>query len=713
MAAAAVAVVEKSLLGTSLPFALPFALPFPGKATLFAHSWLLLSSLLHRRKRSPLQASQASTAGTGATSGFMAFSSGGLIDGRMDEAALATVSARGERQEAAEWEGNERERGEVKTSTATETTWTAAAGATGMSTHNAENELWRLRRCRRCQCLGRRRRRLRLKCRFRLKHVCSKGEGEGEVEEEEGVGGIIRRRRNASLKGLSAASRRDDLQRAEAKRKGDGAGKEGQNVDCRLVDCFGAEYGQAGTDSNESSLASRLRHPEPTQPLTAVSYSDDGVRSAYFDRQVPRQCGGSLAGAAMASVRHRKRIKWRIPGAGGEGVRNRLSPTTPAPLLFAVPPFLPLCMNSTLGLCPRPRRRRLRPGARQRPCWGKIFLLLCSWATLLGWSAVTMPRGAEAAKGGEFMCDDRRPSEHAACIPQAYSKYELPDSDDVDNITRIDIQLDIQEVLRINDKDYSISFSTYFNVYWHERRIRLRPDFGKEQLEAGTKPTDVSVPTNLEFLKDLWVPNILIYNLKSYRVIDVLNQLAGLWITPSKQILYSQATHITFICPMRFDKFPLDKQTCKFTLGSYSYNDAKMVFKTMNAGYSAPKVSNSIALDYAITITKLKPQDTVLDYANLGNYSLAGFEMVLHRYVSTYIITYYLPSGLFVIVSWISFLIPMDVIPGRMALLVTLFLVLVNIFNSVTTNTPKAEGLTAIEAWMLACILFVFGALIE
>ena len=49
---------------------------------------------------------------------------------------------------------------------------------------------------------------------------------------------------------------------------------------------------------------------------------------------------------------------------------------------------------------------------------------------------------------------------------------------------------------------------------------------------------------------------------------------------------------------------------------------------------------------------------------------------------------------------------------GRMALLVTLFLVLVNIFNTVTTNTPKAEGLTAIEAWMLACILFVFGEII-
>ena len=50
-------------------------------------------------------------------------------------------------------------------------------------------------------------------------------------------------------------------------------------------------------------------------------------------------------------------------------------------------------------------------------------------------------------------------------------------------------------------------------------------------------------------------------------------------------------------------------------------------------------------------------------------------------------------SGLFVVVSWISFVVPPDVIPGRMALLITLFLVLVNIFNSVTTNTPKAEGM--------------------
>jgi hypothetical protein len=52
-----------------------------------------------------------------------------------------------------------------------------------------------------------------------------------------------------------------------------------------------------------------------------------------------------------------------------------------------------------------------------------------------------------------------------------------------------------------------------------------------------------------------------------------------------------------------------------------------------------------------------------------------------------------------------------QVVPGRMAMLITLFLVLINIFNIVTTNSPNVEGMTAIAAWMLVCIFFVFGAL--
>ena len=44
-----------------------------------------------------------------------------------------------------------------------------------------------------------------------------------------------------------------------------------------------------------------------------------------------------------------------------------------------------------------------------------------------------------------------------------------------------------------------------------------------------------------------------------------------------------------------------------------------------------------------------------------------------------------------ILVSWISFLIPPDIVPGRMTLLITVFLVLVNIFNTITTNIPKVR----------------------
>ena len=47
-----------------------------------------------------------------------------------------------------------------------------------------------------------------------------------------------------------------------------------------------------------------------------------------------------------------------------------------------------------------------------------------------------------------------------------------------------------------------------------------------------------------------------------------------------------------------------------------------------------------------------------------------------------------------------------------MTMLITLFLVLINIFNNVTRQSPNVEGLTAISLWTIVCILFIFGALL-
>ena len=70
--------------------------------------------------------------------------------------------------------------------------------------------------------------------------------------------------------------------------------------------------------------------------------------------------------------------------------------------------------------------------------------------------------------------------------------------------------------------------------------------------------------------------------------------------------------------------------------------------------------STESILDYEVDILYLSEQETFYMPAETGNYSVAGFKMRLSRKTTHYVITYYLPSSLFVVVSWASFLIPSD-----------------------------------------------------
>jgi len=272
----------------------------------------------------------------------------------------------------------------------------------------------------------------------------------------------------------------------------------------------------------------------------------------------------------------------------------------------------------------------------------------------------------------------------------------------------VNVGIDIKDIPKIDDKDFSVTLNAFFVVQWTDERLLI----DQEQIELNLSPDEdpnAWIPVDVSFIKEFWLPDAEILNLKEFKTLDVLSKLEGLWLNRNQEIMYAVATRITFICPMTFNSFPLDVQVCLFQVGSFNYDNTKMVF---NDSFIAEEGAIRSVLDYAIQIRML-PDKNKNYMALTGNYSVAGFELTLRRKVSHYIITCYLPSGMFVIVSWISFLIPPDIVPGRMTLLITVFLVLVNIFNTITTNIPKAEGLTAIEAWVIVCVLFVFGALVE
>ena len=62
----------------------------------------------------------------------------------------------------------------------------------------------------------------------------------------------------------------------------------------------------------------------------------------------------------------------------------------------------------------------------------------------------------------------------AVCLPRNYSSMDIPL---IDEPNKIAIEIHISDVLKINDRDFSITFSLYFNVRWIEPRLRLNPMF--------------------------------------------------------------------------------------------------------------------------------------------------------------------------------------------------------------------------------------------
>jgi len=290
---------------------------------------------------------------------------------------------------------------------------------------------------------------------------------------------------------------------------------------------------------------------------------------------------------------------------------------------------------------------------------------------------------------------------NSICIPKNYSKFDLPN----EITTTVNVGIDIKDIPKISDKDFSVTLNAFFVVRWMEDRLHI----DQARMENTWMENDW-IPVDVSFIKEVWLPDTEILNLKEFKTLRVLSNLEGLWLNKNYEIMYAVAARITFICPMTFNSFPLDVQVCLFQVGSFNYDNGKMVF--VDDEFLANQSQIRSVLDYSVEIQKL-PKGEQNYQAPTGNYSVAGFKLILVRKISHYIITCYLPSAMFVLVSWISFLIPADIVPGRMTLLITIFLVLVNIFNTITTNIPKAEGLTAIEAFVIVCVLFVFGALME
>ena len=114
---------------------------------------------------------------------------------------------------------------------------------------------------------------------------------------------------------------------------------------------------------------------------------------------------------------------------------------------------------------PPPRRRRRR---RMRPL-STLLAQLCLQLLLLQLCLLPPPVWSVS---DTIACDSEIQTN--VCLPRNYSSMDIPLNDRANKIL---IEIHISDVLKINDRDFSITFSLYFNVQWQEPRLHLNPSF--------------------------------------------------------------------------------------------------------------------------------------------------------------------------------------------------------------------------------------------
>ena len=91
------------------------------------------------------------------------------------------------------------------------------------------------------------------------------------------------------------------------------------------------------------------------------------------------------------------------------------------------------------------------------------------------------------------------------CIPNDYMKFELPSTDEPTTVT---IGVDIKDIPKVKDKDFSITINAYFIAKWRDVRLQIEE---RNRTRSGLKAENNTklTPVNPEvFAKRLWLPDV-------------------------------------------------------------------------------------------------------------------------------------------------------------------------------------------------------------
>ena len=263
------------------------------------------------------------------------------------------------------------------------------------------------------------------------------------------------------------------------------------------------------------------------------------------------------------------------------------------------------------------------------------------------------------------------------CLMPNYHSNEPPNG--LYTRTNVFIQLHGAFMLEVNEKDNRFTIQISENLQWLEPRMRT--NFSKVPKDIHMiKLSEDSYSKIWHPGKDMHTLSMLkqntLYEPKFYRDLVVIKDEETSQ-TASLVDAWKDWT-ATIFCPFDFSTYPFDTQHCEFTQKADRHTKTFLV-------YYFPEQSTKLSYDAVGFHINIELSGPFIDInESLWNVERGadeiGFTITMKRIFRPYLYKYYFPCIIIVIVSQISYIIPLSAIPGRVGLVATQFLTLVNIF---------------------------------
>ena len=311
----------------------------------------------------------------------------------------------------------------------------------------------------------------------------------------------------------------------------------------------------------------------------------------------------------------------------------------------------------------------------------------------------------------EFVCVDRVPEVGNTFGPEDVSKViaEKLCERDVKRLRpkwnlgpeKVTDNLQIMGRPTVSDKDMELKLTFYFRQTWQDRRLALSENH---------LPPEVPLQLQYDIAEQIWIPNSHIINEDRgfMHTTTVPNGFFRLF--PNGTMYMSMGLTVISSCPMELASFPMDIQICRIVIGSYGYTEDALIYEwdqkvsPVQFGLDARESSNQ----FKLVAFKVK---TATQQLITGNYSIVVAEFLIYRFISRYIINFYLPSALVVVMALNAFWFPRGsgeqtgLVSGCVIAIATLLL-----------TTHSASVVVSYATWLdlygLACFVIVLFILL-